>query len=203
MIQEPQHLIHKSALLVILCCGLNNKESHRLSGCLLSPNFLSYKPWSRSRFPPSLLFSCAHLQSLSKPISCISRASHFCHLCRLLSGPDRSTSWFLRKEFRWGRFACWFRKRQSQVSNILETSHLYIIYSFSQQGSRDDEAKKPRRNWILLLRSCKRSGGGSLIKHQRSRLEKNCRPGLLKNLTRCGKHLRRLKDSESMNVTPS
>lgn len=91
MIQEPQHLIHKSALLVILCCGLNNKESHRLSGCLLSPIFLSYKPWSRSRFPPSLLFSCAHLQSLSKPISCISRASHFCHLCRLLSGPDHGS----------------------------------------------------------------------------------------------------------------
>lgn len=36
-------------------------------------------------------------------------------------------------------------KRQSQILNILETSHFCIIYFFFPQGSRD-ETKKPTRN---------------------------------------------------------
>ena len=50
VIQEPLYPTHKPALLVILCWSLNDKEYPCLSGCLLLPRFLSYKPWSQSRF---------------------------------------------------------------------------------------------------------------------------------------------------------
>lgn len=86
MIQEPQDIVHKSALLVIMCWRLKHKERPGLSDYLPSPSFLSCKPQGWSLF---LHLSCSpapHFWPFSKPPNCISWASRF--RCPVF-GPDR------------------------------------------------------------------------------------------------------------------